>query len=96
MSVRAYRVNSIDRADDASLNLWHDRDVIDMIEKYAEDYCIEPGPDGGLCEVPVEAIQKTIENFEWDEDNEYIKEALEKDVQWARENDETYILYLCF
>lgn len=92
MSVRAYRVNKIDHEGRESFNLWHDKELMDFLDK--EDIYTTLTADGtGLTELSVEALERAIKELDLVED---VKAALQKDIAVAKKNNDDYIQYYCF
>lgn len=92
MSVRAYRIIKIERAEEPSFNLWHDEELLDMLD----DMNDQRNMDGnGFLEVPVHSLENAIANFPFEE-NDYRKEAIQADIAFAKENNNDYVLYECF
>ncbi len=93
MSVRAYRVINIETAHPNSFNLWHDSKLVDFFDQ-EYGFFEKLGDEGqGLTELPVEALERAIAEVEMDDE---AKEALQKDIEFAREQDEDYVQYYCF
>ena len=94
MSVRAYRVIKIECAKPNSFNLWHDDELVNFLDQeygFFEDM----NADGGLTEVPVEGLREALANPALELD-EYIVEALKRDIEAADQEGDEYIRYYCY
>jgi len=94
MSVRAYRVIKIEYAQPNSFNLWHDDKLVDFLDR---EYGFFEGVNegGGLTEVPVEGLKEALAKPEFELD-EYIVEALKRDIEAAEQEGEQYVQYYCY
>ena len=94
MSVRAYRVIKIECAQPNSFNLWHDDKLVNFLDR---EYGFFEGMNegGGLTEVPVEGLREALANPELELD-EYIVEALKRDIEAADQEGDEYIQYYCY
>ena len=94
MSVRAYRVIKIECAQPNSFNLWHDDKLVNFLDR---EYGFFEGMNegGGLTEVPVEGLREALANPELELD-EYIIEALKRDIEAADQEGDEYIQYYCY
>ena len=94
MSVRAYRVIKIECAQPNSFNLWHDDKLVNFFDR---EYGFFEGmnADGGLSQVPVEGLREALANPELELD-EYIVEALKRDIEAADQEGDEYIQYYCY
>lgn len=94
MSVRAYRVITIEKENDPSFNLWHDEKLMKLLEY--EGFYDTMVEGSGLADIPVEVIEKAIKNAdEFDLDKETV-EKLKEDVTYAKKFDDEYIQYYCY
>lgn len=93
MSVRAYRVNSMEMQEEPTFNLWHDSGIMDCLE--ADGFTVD-GTDGGMLEVSVEALENAIKNAKTFEIDDEIITSLKEDIKWAKEKNEDYIQYNCY
>ena len=95
MSVRAYKVITKTLKDEASFNMWHDKDLLDFFEKegHIADQRNEDGQ--GQIELSVEVLQRAIDNYKW-ETSDYRQEAILEDIADAKKAREEYVLYECF
>jgi len=93
MSVRAYRVKQIEFEDSNSFNLWHDRKLMDFLDReYGFSENLNEG--SGMVELPIEALKEAIkEATKLDLDENTVK-ALQRDIEACQ--DEEYITYYCF
>ena len=94
MSLRAYRVIKIECAQPNSFNLWHDDKLVDFLD---QEYGFFEGMNagGGLTEVPVEGLKEALAKPELELD-EYIVEALQRDIEAAEQEGDEYIQYYCY
>lgn len=91
MSVRAYRINKIEVEDNATFNLWHDTELMQLLEETNTFTALNE--DGvGTIEVSVPLLEKAVENLTL---NDYTKEAIINDIVWAKEQKAEYIMYSC-
>lgn len=96
MSVRAYRVIKIERAENPSFNLWHDDRIIDFLDEHEErQVSYDLGESGGQIEVSVSTIKKLLKQKEIQLDEYHIK-AFKDDIAFAKSQNDDYILYDCF
>ena len=96
MSVRAYRVNKKELAENCSFNCWHDTDVLDFFVDH-EFYDGRNNDGCGHIEVPVATLEKLLSEYEWHpQGDEYLRKAIAADIAWARENDRVTVEYDCF
>ena len=94
MSVRAYRVNSKDIEQDNSFNLWHDKEIMDILEDNGElDHQTE---SGGSIVVSVDSLKDIIKAIESDKDYESTIEMLKGDIKWAEKKGDTEVEYECY
>ena len=108
MSVRAYRINKIEREDTPTLNCWHNGSLLDfMIDGNGWRTDSEDGI--GQFEVGVDKLEEAIialTKGEFDADykeltmpeqekNALIK-ALKRDIAWAKKHKQDYVMYDCF
>ena len=91
MSVRAYRVTKIEHEQDNTFNLWHDDKLVDFLDSECDFFAGLTNNGTGLVEVPVEALQKAVEELELDDE---LRKALMKDIEACR--DDSYVTYYCF
>ena len=91
MSVRAYRVNKIEHEESDTFNLWHDDKLIDFLDSECDFFAGLTNEGTGLVEVPVEALQKAVEEVAIDEE---LKEAIQRDIEACR--DDGYVTYYCY
>ena len=92
MSVRAYRVNTIEVEDNASFNLWHDIDLLNFFENRDDFYNALNHDGNGNIEMSVISLEKAVETLTLED---YTKEAILKDIAWAKEQKAEYIMYSC-
>jgi len=92
MSVRAYRINKIEREKGKSFNLWHDEELVKFLDnetgffrKLDMDCC-------GVTEASVEKLKRALEEVRLEDD---VREQIEKDIKWAEANEEEWIQYYC-
>lgn len=95
MSVRAYRVNKKEVAENCSFNCWHDTDILDFLT--AEEFYDSRNYDGlGQIEVPFSSLEKLLAKYRWEADEDYRRDAIQADIAWARANDRGTVEYDCF
>lgn len=95
MSVRAYRRIKMELAEDSSFNMWHDNDLLDFFED-GEGYSDYRNEDGGGCiEINVELLEKALNEYKWEEED-YRKDAIKKDIEWAKEKETEWVIYECY
>lgn len=97
MSVRAYRIIKIERAEQATFNMWHDDKVLDFIKEHNE-YDIENNLNndgGGMFEVSTDCLESLLTQTEIKLED-YQREAILSDIAFAKENGDDCILYECF
>lgn len=95
MSVRAYRVNSIDQERIPSFNLWNDNKLVSFLD--GEYSFFDKLPDGsGHSELPIEALKKALEKKVELELGEITIKQLEADIKWCEEHNNEYIEYICY
>lgn len=90
MSARAYRINNIDREDNPSFNIWHDKNLMDFLEENDAIVTEE------IIEVNVLALKKAIEQAEKLKLEEYVIEAIKADIKWAEKINDTFVKYFYF
>ena len=99
MSVRAYRINKIETKETPSLNLWHDKEIMDFINNFdGEDMpIIEQLSDGGsgTIELSVEVLKALVKDFDF-KDRQEQKKELQDDIDFAEKMGDNFILYNCF
>lgn len=99
MSVRAYRIIEIKRADDPTFNLWHDDDLISFLESYGSgyDYIEHLTDDGsGTTEISVKALKEALKKAKKLELDVYQIAAIKKDIEFAKSRGDEWVLYDCF
>lgn len=99
MSVRAYRVNKIEMEDTPTFNVWHHPEIVDFLNvasQFSEDGC-------GYIEVSVERLQELVDaiasgEIKPNEGETYndVLAAIRKDIAWAKEENDDYVMYSCF
>jgi hypothetical protein len=90
MSVRAYRITTIEYAHPDSFNLWHDAELVEFLEK--NDYLSALNLDScGICEIPTELLQEAVDTVNLSPET---KANLLKDIQLCSEQG--YVTYYCF
>lgn len=94
MSARAYRINNIDIEDNPSFNLWHDKNLMDFLEKI--DAIVTGENTEEKIEVEVLALKKAIKQAKKLKLEEYVIEAIKADIKWAEKKNDTYVQYYCF
>ena len=96
MSVRAYRVIKIKRAEAPSWNLWHDDKLLEFFEKQEDctNGITEGG--GGSYEVSVYALKRALDDVEKLELDKWHVKAIKADIAFAKKHGDTHILYDCF
>jgi len=95
MSVRAYRRIKLELAEGCSFNMWHDEELISFFEENEgyHDYRNEDG--GGCIEISVNLLEQAVKEFKWEEED-YRLEALKKDIEWAKDKGDDWVIYECF
>lgn len=95
MSVRAYRqTNKADIAEDATFNLWHDREVFEHLEGLpSTSIMCNSNDEISHIEVLVEEVEELLKGHPFDPE---IAKALRKDIAAAKKNYQGYIFYHCF
>lgn len=98
MSVRAYRINKIEREETPTFNLWHDQEFMDFIDDASDrDIMHALNEDGGgQIEISVEALEKAIAEFDFGTTGEGNKEQIQADIDFAKKVGDDYLLYDCF
>lgn len=91
MSVRAYRINKIESEQNASFNLWHDTELMEFLESNGMYNTLNDDGNGHI-EVSVFSLEKAVETLTLED---YTKEAILKDIAWAKEQKAEYIMYSC-
>ena len=91
MSVRAYRINKIESEDVASFNIWHNTELMEFLVSNGMYNALNEDGNGTI-EVSVELLQTAIADLTLDD---YTKEAILKDIAWAKEQKAEYIMYSC-
>jgi len=96
MSVRAYRVNNIDRAHNASFNLWSDRAIMDwlrtnthFLDRLNDDAC-------GTTDVAVDELKRMVKELAGVKDAHEALQLLQEDIAWAETHRNDWIQYDCF
>jgi len=90
MSVRAYRINNIDYAEENTFNLWHDTELLEFIDE-KEGFGANQ-TDGGIGEVSVETLKEILRKVKLEK---WVKDNIKKDIEWAKKNEKEYIQYYC-
>lgn len=92
MSVRAYRINKIEKESGETFNLWHDRVVV--------DYLVDSGITSslnddlmGIIEIEVKQLREISRLPGLDEDT---RSSILKDIKFAVKNKIDYVHYKCF
>ncbi len=95
MSVKAYRINNIDREQEATFNVWYDEKLMVFLSVNYSTY-LGANENGGMVEVPTKALKEVISKAkELDLDGDTVK-AIKADLKWAKENGQSYVLYDCY
>lgn len=84
MSIRAYRINSIELKRNNTFNFSH---YYNEISPYADS------EGDGQLDFEVERLKDLIANEELDENT---KAEIQKDIEWAEEKGDTFISYQIF
>ena len=95
MSVRAYRVEKIKRANYSTFNLWHEEDeaLRDLIES-EDGFFNYLNMDGcGMADVKVTTLEKALATLKL---SDYVIDMIKGDIKWAKKHGEEYITYECF
>ena len=93
MSVRAYRINNIDHERGESFNLWHSDEITDWLNDHTDFYS-NFSEGSGIGEVSVEDLEKMLSELKsMDEED---RKAIQKDIDWAKKNGESYVQYYCY
>lgn len=95
MSVRAYRIIKIERAEDSSFNLWHDTELLEELLDSEGALDQRNNDGGGFIEVSVDGLKSVLKNKKLKLEK-YIKDALKADIAFAKKKRDDYILYECF
>ena len=90
MSVRAYRINKIEYEKGNTFNLWHDQALMNEIEYIIGEQMGESG--SGVFELQVELLENILKEVK-DLDTD-TRQALEKDVKWAKGKNRDYLDYI--
>jgi len=95
MSTRAYLVEvPAQLAEVSTFNLWHDETILGFIEDH-EDFNDQRDDSGnGTIEVTVKLLKDLLKS-KIDLDNEHVL-SFKKDIAWAEERGDDYIIYECF
>ena len=92
MSVKAYRIIKIQTVDVESFNLWHDYNIVNLLERggwlASLDY------DGcGLLDLSIGVLREILELDNLEPDT---RVALKEDVKLAEQNNNAYVRYYCY
>lgn len=87
MSVRAYRINEIKYEESPTFNMWHNQELVEYLER---ENGIE---DTNYFEVSVDSLEKAHLSVSIDDST---LEMINKDIQWAKNNNEDFIQYLTY
>lgn len=93
MSVRAYKLITKEIEESPSFNLWHDNDLIEMLESQGEYNENIGDGGGGTMEFSVASIKYALKHFKWEKDDYRITQ-LKKDIKGLT-NDE-WVTYECY
>ena len=97
MSVSANRIIKIEIEETYnSFNLWHDRKLMDFLDKEANFFSRLSDDGAGVSEVSVEVLEKAVSmaiELELDDDT---VTNLRKDIAWAKANDQEFVQYDCY
>jgi len=91
MSVRAYRVEKIERCPQETFNLWHDAELVLFLEEHGSLTTLDDDL-AGLVDVSVELLEQAIKGLTIADD---VREALQQDIDKAKAKGEDYIQYYC-
>lgn len=108
MSVRAYRINRIERADVATFNCWHDSKLMDFLLEDA--WHSNTDDEVRQFEVHTDRIEQAIEMIKrgaFDSDykdnadpiekiRDILIESLEQDLEFAKAQGDEFVMYDCF
>ena len=94
MSVRAYRQIKQKLSKNPSFNLWNDKELINFLSDNEGYFEYINSDNGGRVEVSTEALKKALK--ELDDLDDYQRQAIKKDINWANKNNEDYIIYECY
>ena len=89
MSIRAYRINKIEKEEISSFNLWHDEVLMNLLDNAG---CLIELGESGLIDIPLDVLKEALTVV--DIDNE-TKEYLKKDVEFAEQNNDDWVSYYC-
>ena len=93
MSVRAYRINNIDHERGESFNLWHSEEITDWLDRNTEFYS-NFNEGSGIGEISVEDLEEMLSKLKTT--SKEAKEAIQKDIDWAKKRGYDYIQYYCY
>lgn len=93
MSVRAYKIITKEIEKNPSFNLWHDGDLITMLNSQGEYTDLRNDDGVGNLEYSVASIKYALKHYKWEE-NDYRKEQLKNDIESLSDDD--WIEYECF
>lgn len=96
MSVRAYRVKSIDFVSPSSFNLWHGDKLMEFFGDEHGFYEPLTMNSMGITELPIEALEEAIQKAEELELDEDTIKALKADIEAAKAEDNDWVRYYCF
>lgn len=92
MSVRAYKIIKKEVEEQPSFNLYHDEDLLEMLESRGE-YTDRTDDGAGTMEFSTLSIKYVLKHFKWDKDD-YRKIQLSKDIEGLTDDD--WVEYECY
>jgi len=98
MSIRAYRVNSIDceKRESFNLSFWHQEKVLELLDEETRFFDNLNADGIGLTEVPVEVLEEAVAKKDELELKEWVVENLKEDIEWGKKFGNGYVIYYCF
>ena len=94
MSIRAYRINKIELADACTFNLRGDSEIIEWLEEFGNSNDYRGDSGSGQFEVSVEALEALLKT-ELIKEN-YQREAIQSDIDFAKAHNDDWVLYDCY
>jgi len=92
MSVRAYRINNIEKEESESFNLWHDEELVEFLRENDALNNLNIN-NVGIIEIPLETLKDALKTVKMEDDT---RQSLEDDIFFMESKGEDYICYWCY
>jgi CRISPR/Cas system CSM-associated protein Csm4 (group 5 of RAMP superfamily) len=96
MSVRAYRIIEIKMAENPSFNFLDNEELLQFIDEKTDFIYNLSSYTSGMVEIPVKILERALKMPKKLDIDENTAKRLQEDIEFAKSNNEEYVLYDCF